>query len=150
MITFKSRFTKLARQIVPPPGDSVLSSRFIEAVTRRTGSIYDDRISSASAIGGQDDFIAFSTLITRLCTQKAARMTAQREASVGPTELNALLTRMKDLHESIREEREQRDQWEANYTTEGEGPSQQEKGGGQTEPPEGKWPDGAATWQQSA
>ena len=91
--TSKSRFTKLARQIVPPPGKSVLSSRYIEATTRQTGSTYDDCVWSASAIGGHGDFPVFSTLLTRLCTQqKVARVTTQREASAGPTELNTLMT----------------------------------------------------------
>ena len=114
VITFKSRFTKLARQISPAPGDSVLSSRYIEAITRQTGSLYDDCVSGASAIGGLDNFLVFSNLLTRLCTQKAARMTTQREASARPSQLNALMTRMESLQESMLSS-----QMDAHYSAEG-------------------------------
>ena len=106
---------KLARQIVPAPGDSVLSSRYVEAITRQSGSIYDDCVSSASAIGGHGDFLIFSNLLTRLCTQKAARMTTQRDASAGRSQYKALMTRMESLHESLRDTR---CQWDAHYLAE--------------------------------
>jgi hypothetical protein len=102
VLTFKIRFTNLARRISPAPGDSVLSSRYIEAITQQTSSTYDDCVSSASAVGNHGDFPVFSSLLTRLCAQKAARMTTPRDMSVGPSQPDALMTPMElSLYEPL-------------------------------------------------
>ena len=76
IVTFKSRFAKISRELDPRPSANILCSTFAKAIKQHTGSLYDDCISSASAANDQTDFDTFSALLVKLCTQKRSRETA--------------------------------------------------------------------------
>ena len=77
VVSFKQRFCKLAAALDPQPAAAILCQKFIIAVTRQTEGFYSDCISSASANSDMTDFSQFSSLLTKLCTQKVSRETSQ-------------------------------------------------------------------------
>ena len=93
-IAFKARFNKIYMQMDPVPNENVLCTKFGSAIQRKTGTLYDDCITAASsAVPDLDDFEHFSSLLTRLCTQKRSRHEAEGKPS-SQSQLDALSTQM--------------------------------------------------------
>jgi hypothetical protein len=70
VVAFRSRFAKFALALDPQPSARILSQKFCKAVTAHTGDMYMQcAISSITDPAAQDDFGAYSALLTRLCTQ---------------------------------------------------------------------------------
>ena len=71
VVAFRSRFAKFALALDPQPSARILSQKFCKAVTAHTGDMYMQcAISSITDPAAQDDFGAYSALLTRLCTQQ--------------------------------------------------------------------------------
>ena len=105
IVSFKAKFKKIADCLDPPMPPAILSQKFNTSITRGTGSLYQNCITSASGSANKTDFKAYSMLLTRLiqevhatsCDSKmetalAARMAKMEqafEARALPTHPNA-------------------------------------------------------------
>ena len=71
VVAFRSRWTKFALALDPQPAQRILSQKFCRAVTAGTGDMYMQcAISSITDPAAQDNYGAYSALLTRLCTQQ--------------------------------------------------------------------------------
>ena len=98
IVSFKTRFSKFASALNPAPAATTLCSKYITAISRETGTLYDDCITSAIAHDDQSDFTRFAALLTKLCTNKAARNNASNaETNSLAAEIEALRAQIKVL-----------------------------------------------------
>ena len=120
-VPFKARFSKFVGHLNPSPHANILCAKFTKSVTANTNGFYDDCVTSAQAVDReQDNFAAYATLLTQLCSQKLQRSTLQIKEHVGlssrtegnsaegknmgePSTIEALLSRLDQIEAHLGE-----------------------------------------------
>ena len=98
IISFKAQYCKFTVALDPKPAAQTLCTNYITALSRDTNGFYDDCVSAALSASDCTDFTIFANLLTRLCSNKAARTS---EAHEGKICNDALLTEIKALQSQI-------------------------------------------------
>ena len=106
LIAFKARFTKINNALLPQPAQQTTCAKFVTAVTKETGTFYDDCVTAALSAAPPNNFNAFANTLARLCTNKAMRSekAADQAASALTTEMQALRTEIRAELQAMRAE----------------------------------------------
>ena len=106
-VAFRIKFSKLANALDPKPSDRILTTKFANAVLRESGDLYESCVSAASAAGFDDDLNKYANLLTKLITEKQARLHSGNGPS--PADPNALQSTVKALQHEIKKLQQRQD-----------------------------------------
>ena len=101
LVAFKARFMKISDVIQPALPPAILCQKFNVSIKRQSGNMFDDCITTSTAVSGFDDFEAYSKKLTLLCSQKRAL----GQSSSQDNQINALTTRMDALASEMKKAR---------------------------------------------
>ena len=101
IITFKAKFCKLADALDPAHSDHVLCTKFMAAITKKTGQAFEACITAATAAHSTDDFATFAQALCRLCMGAMARARDNARENSQVTALNAQVKLLTDQVEAL-------------------------------------------------
>ena len=98
LVAFKARFMKISDVIHPVLPPAILCQKFNISIKRHSGNMFDDCITTTTAVAGFDDFEDYSRRLTLLCSQKRAL----GQSSSQDNQISALTTRMDALASELK------------------------------------------------